>query len=178
MADVSVRFGVSQHSLYKGIKQFGLPPAERAEARSQHEEMRRLKSELRRVTEERDILKKAAASPKGISLRRLAVSGRRPRSLFAPGNRLVAKTASIHALNAEQRKTIEAIFDKPTTVTLEWTRTDAVWIGQTRLVPWQARIDCQNGYSIVAAFRLSGKLRDIGAAAMRSFRSLSFPSWR
>jgi transposase len=61
VADVGARLGVSQHSLYKWIKQFSVPPAERAEARSQQEEMRRLKAELRRVTEERDILKKAAA---------------------------------------------------------------------------------------------------------------------
>jgi transposase len=61
VADVATRLGVSQHSLYKWIKQFGVPPAERAAARSQQEEVRRLKSELRRVTEERDILKKAAA---------------------------------------------------------------------------------------------------------------------
>jgi transposase len=61
VADVAMRLGVSQHSLYKWIKQFGVPTAERAEARNQQEEIRRLKSELRRVTEERDILKKAAA---------------------------------------------------------------------------------------------------------------------
>ena len=61
VADVGARLGVSQHSLYKWIKQFGVPPAERADARSQQEEVRRLKAELRRVTEERDILKKAAA---------------------------------------------------------------------------------------------------------------------
>jgi len=61
VADVAVRLGVSQHSLYKWIKQFGVPEAKRAEARSQQEEIRQLKSELRRVTEERDILKKAAA---------------------------------------------------------------------------------------------------------------------
>ena len=61
VADVATRLGVSQHSLYKWIKQFGVPPAERDAARSQQEEMRRLKAELRRVTEERDILKKAAA---------------------------------------------------------------------------------------------------------------------
>lgn len=61
VADVASRIGVSQHSLYEWIKQFGLPEAERVEARSQQEEIRRLKSELRRVTEERDILKKAAA---------------------------------------------------------------------------------------------------------------------
>jgi transposase len=61
VADVAARIGVSQHSLYEWIKQFSLPEGERAEARSQQEEIRRLKSELRRVTEERDILKKAAA---------------------------------------------------------------------------------------------------------------------
>lgn len=61
VADVATRLGVSQHSLYKWIKQFGVPPAEQAAAHSQQEEMRRLKAELRRVTEERDILKKAAA---------------------------------------------------------------------------------------------------------------------
>jgi transposase len=61
VADVAARLGVSQHSLYEWIKRFSLPPAERAEARGQQEEIRRLKAELRRVTEERDILKKAAA---------------------------------------------------------------------------------------------------------------------
>jgi transposase len=60
-ADVAQRLGISQHSLYQWIKQFGVPECERAEARGQQEEIRRLKSELRRVTEERDILKKAAA---------------------------------------------------------------------------------------------------------------------
>ena len=57
----SRRLGVSQHSLYKWIKQLGVPEPQRADARNQQEEIRRLKSELRRVTEERDILKKAAA---------------------------------------------------------------------------------------------------------------------
>ena len=61
VVDVAKRLGVSQHSLYQWIKQFGVPAAQRAEARGQQEEIRRLKSELRRVTEERDILKKAAA---------------------------------------------------------------------------------------------------------------------
>ena len=60
-ADVATRLGISQYSLYQWIKQFGVPESERAEARSQQEEIRRLKSELRRVTEECDILKKAAA---------------------------------------------------------------------------------------------------------------------
>ena len=43
-ADVAQRLGISQHSLYQWIKQFGIP-----------------ESELRRVTEERDIQKKSAA---------------------------------------------------------------------------------------------------------------------
>jgi transposase len=60
-ADVAKRLGISQHSLYQWTKQFSVPEAERAESRGQQEEIRRLKSELRRVTEERDILKKAAA---------------------------------------------------------------------------------------------------------------------
>ena len=61
MAEVSARIGVSQHSLYKWIKLFAVPAPERQEQISQTEELRRLKAELKRVTEERDILKKAAA---------------------------------------------------------------------------------------------------------------------
>ena len=67
MADVSARIGVSQHSLYKWIKAYSVPAAERQAQGSQAEELRRLKAELRRVTEERDILKNghrgAAPSP-------------------------------------------------------------------------------------------------------------------
>ena len=50
--------GVSTHSLYQWMKKFpakGQPPSD-ADA-----EVRRLKQELARVTEERDILKKATA---------------------------------------------------------------------------------------------------------------------
>lgn len=61
VADVSTRIGVSQHSLYKWIKAYAAPAAERQAQVSQAEELRHLKAELRRVTEERDILKKAAA---------------------------------------------------------------------------------------------------------------------
>lgn len=61
VADVSARIGVSQHSLYKWIKVYGVPKPERQAQASQAEELRRLRAELRRVTEERDILKKAAA---------------------------------------------------------------------------------------------------------------------
>lgn len=58
VADVSRRLGVSTHSLYKWIKLQQIPAAHRQELVSQSEEMRRLKAELKRVTEERDILKK------------------------------------------------------------------------------------------------------------------------
>jgi transposase len=61
VAEVSSRLGVSQHSLYQWIKQQQTPPGQRQEQLSQTEELRRLKAELKRVTEERDILKKAAA---------------------------------------------------------------------------------------------------------------------
>lgn len=61
VADVAARLGVSQHSLYQWIKERRLPAVERRAQASQSEELRRLKAELRRVTEERDILKKAAA---------------------------------------------------------------------------------------------------------------------
>jgi len=43
------------------IKRYSLPEAERQEQVGQAAEIRRLKAELKRVTEERDILKKAAA---------------------------------------------------------------------------------------------------------------------
>ena len=61
VAEVSSRLGVSQHSLYAWIKQQQMPVGQRQEQLSQSEELRRLKAELKRVTEERDILKKAAA---------------------------------------------------------------------------------------------------------------------
>jgi transposase len=61
VADVSARLGVSQHSLYQWIKAYRAPASERQAQGSQTDELRRLKAELKRVTEERDILKKAAA---------------------------------------------------------------------------------------------------------------------
>ena len=60
VADVSQRLGVSTHSLYAWIKrQAGSPVT--AVKDDQSAEIRRLKQELARVTEERDILKKATA---------------------------------------------------------------------------------------------------------------------
>ena len=61
VAEVAQLLGVSQHSLYQWIKQLRQPVAEPQGQVSQSEEVRRLKAELKRVTEERDILKKAAA---------------------------------------------------------------------------------------------------------------------
>jgi transposase len=60
VAEVSQRLGVSQHSLYEWRKKFSKPAAGSVED-DQSAEIRRLKRELARVTEERDILKKAAA---------------------------------------------------------------------------------------------------------------------
>ena len=60
ISDVSQRLGVSTHSLYAWIKrQAGSPSASVKD--DQSAEIRRLKQELVRVTEERDILKKATA---------------------------------------------------------------------------------------------------------------------
>ena len=61
VVEVAGRLGVSQHSLYAWIKRYSLPEAERRAQAGQTAEIRRLKAELKRVTEERDILKKAAA---------------------------------------------------------------------------------------------------------------------
>ncbi|WP_425523757.1 transposase [Rhizobium setariae] len=51
--------GVSQHSLYEWKKKFSSTPGD--QGNDQAEEIRRLKKELARVTEERGILKKATA---------------------------------------------------------------------------------------------------------------------
>jgi transposase len=60
VADVAARLGVSTHSLYAWIKRYSKPQAERQQDDDQHAELRRLRAELKRVTEERDILKKPA----------------------------------------------------------------------------------------------------------------------
>jgi len=58
--EVSKRLGVSSHSLYKWMKLFADPPP-KASGVDHEAENRLLKRELARVTEERDILKKATA---------------------------------------------------------------------------------------------------------------------
>ena len=57
LAEVSQRLGVSQHSLYEWKRKFSQPSG----GDDKDAEIRRLKRELARVTEERDILKKATA---------------------------------------------------------------------------------------------------------------------
>ena len=59
VAEVSQRLGVSQHSLYEWKKKFSRTAGSSSDERGA--EIRRLKRELARVTEERDILKKATA---------------------------------------------------------------------------------------------------------------------
>jgi transposase len=59
--DVATRLGVTTHSLYAWVRRYGDPPAQHATITDQQGEIKRLKAELRRVTEERDILKKATA---------------------------------------------------------------------------------------------------------------------
>ena len=61
VAEVAERLGITSHSLYAWTKKFGKPGVVQRAELDQSAEIRRLKSELRRITEERDILKKAAA---------------------------------------------------------------------------------------------------------------------
>ena len=58
--EVSQRLGVSSHSLYKWLRPFA-EPAPKVGDIDHEAENRRLMRELARVTEERDILKKATA---------------------------------------------------------------------------------------------------------------------
>ena len=58
--EVSRRLGVSTHSLYKWVKLFA-EPALKVGGVDHEAENRRLKRDLARVTEDRDILKKATA---------------------------------------------------------------------------------------------------------------------
>ncbi|SDF34668.1 transposase [Dyella sp. 333MFSha] len=59
--DVAQRLGVTSHSLYGWKKAFSKPTIVKRAELHQSAEVRRLQAELKRVAEERDIAKKAAA---------------------------------------------------------------------------------------------------------------------
>ena len=63
VAEVAERLGISSHSLYVWIKRYSQPEAQQQDDSSQQAEIRRLKAELRRVTDERDILKNVWSAP-------------------------------------------------------------------------------------------------------------------
>ncbi len=60
VAEVAQRLGTTTHSLYAWLKRYGEPNPQQANKPDVEIELAKLKSDLRRVTEERDILKKAA----------------------------------------------------------------------------------------------------------------------
>ena len=63
VADVASRLGISKHTLYEWVHKArkASPSAGGVADKGDAAEVRRLKAELKRMTEERDILKKAAA---------------------------------------------------------------------------------------------------------------------
>lgn len=60
VADVARRLGTTPDSLYAWVRKHGPNADTHAAASNEQAEIKRLKKELKRVTEERDILKKAA----------------------------------------------------------------------------------------------------------------------
>ena len=63
VAEVASRLGVSAHSLYQWLKRYDPRRIQPSEPADQQAEIRRLKAELKRVTEERDILKNVWSAP-------------------------------------------------------------------------------------------------------------------
>lgn len=61
VVEVAERLGTTTHSQYDWIKKYGKPTPREANKPDIEAENARLKAELKRVTTERDILKKAAA---------------------------------------------------------------------------------------------------------------------
>ena len=59
--EVAERLGVTTHSLYAWLKKYGPNSEQTTQHDDQNAEIKRLRAELKRVTEERDILKKATA---------------------------------------------------------------------------------------------------------------------
>ena len=60
VAEVAARLGTTTHSLYAWIKRYAPQEPNITDSRDAVSELAKLKKELQRVTEERDILKKAA----------------------------------------------------------------------------------------------------------------------
>ncbi len=60
VADVADRLGTTTHSLYAWLKKYDKQSPQQANKADDQTTIAELKAELRRVTEERDILKKAA----------------------------------------------------------------------------------------------------------------------
>jgi len=60
VSDVAKRLGTTTHSLYGWLKKYGEPNPQQADKADLSAENARLKADLKRITEERDILKKAA----------------------------------------------------------------------------------------------------------------------
>ena len=61
VSSVAIRLDITTHSLYAWIKKYGPDSSTHKEQSDAQAEIRRLQKELKRVTDERDILKKAAA---------------------------------------------------------------------------------------------------------------------
>jgi transposase len=59
--DVAVRLGVNRKTMNAWVRRYGPNSVQHQTETEQSTEIRRLKAELKRVTEEREILKKAAA---------------------------------------------------------------------------------------------------------------------
>jgi len=69
VAEVASRLGMSTHSLYAWVKRYSKPEKQRVQEDDQQAELRRLRAELKRVTEERDILKnRLPGAPRPIGL--------------------------------------------------------------------------------------------------------------
>jgi len=89
VSDVSQRLGVSPHSLGEWIKRYGIPAEERLAKEDQAGRIKKLEAELRRVTEERDILKKprrtSRSSPGEVRLYQRAYA-RAPGSIDVSGS--------------------------------------------------------------------------------------------
>ena len=60
MSSVAKRLGISYKSMHDWVKRYSKPEQQRIHEDTQSEEIRRLQAELKRVTQERDLLKEAA----------------------------------------------------------------------------------------------------------------------